>query len=250
MTSGGPPNFYIDMKHNLGYCEQHKVGSSTWTSHFLKLMPEKLRPKSIVGHWDETMEAYYKKPFAWARDQYKTQWQLKNWFLSFVKNKKIMLFSFVRHPFERLVSAYKDKFLKHESKGHNFVRYRSWYHKDHSFSSFANLVLMEYNKYIRNEGRVNGHWLPMTLKCWYCDAHYDVVGRMETFSEDVKYIIVKNKLGMLSVDTQVRSTGHSPKEDALKYFSTLTKHQIRSLYEMYKIDFEIFNYKVDDYIKL
>ena len=249
MPSGGLKFFYIDMKHNLAYCQQLKVGSSTWTMHFLNLMPKEMRPISIGAHWDDTMEAYYKKPFVWASAQYKTPWTLKNWFLSFVKKKELFLFSFVRHPFERLVSAYKDKMVQHKSKGHNFIKYRSWYLKDHSFYAFANLVLMEYEKYLKNEGRVNPHWLPMTKHCWYCDVSF-VIGRMETFADDVKYIIVKNKLKNLSQETQVRSTGHSPKDDALKYFKQLTKHQIRSLYEMYKMDFEMFDYKVDDYLEL
>ena len=257
----------IDSRHNLGYCPQRKVGTSTMSKHFLQLMPQKIRPKTD-SYWNNAMLEYFKVPIDY--DQFRhhkhISRDIKNWFLNFVRQRKVMLFSFIRHPFERLVSAYKEKFVMTsilDEKGQEkrlkeffFFKtnpeYREWYTKDHSFSSFVELVLKEYSqsKNLKWTWNMNGHWTPMSMSCFYCDVKYDVIGRMETFSDDLKYIIMKNKLGdILLEDKKVRTTGGSPKDDALRYFSQLRKEQIRSLYEVYKMDFKLFGYNADEYLK-
>ena len=265
------PQYYLhhmlDLRHNLGYCPQYKVGTSTMSKHFLRLMPQNRRPKTD-DYWNKAMIEYFKVPIDYDRFRHHKHISrdIKNWFLNFVRPRKLMLFSFVRHPFERLVSAYKEKFVMtsildekgQEERLKEFFffktnpKYREWYKKDHSFSSFVELVLKEYSqsRQLSWPWKINGHWTPMSMRCFYCDVRYDVIGRMETFSDDLKYIIMKNKLGdILSEDKKVRTTGGSPKDDALRYFSQLRKEQIRSLYEVYKMDFKLFGYNVDEYLK-
>ena len=103
-----------------------------------------------------------------------------------------------------------------------------------SFPSFVDLVLSEYAKSNNFKLRtINVHWAPMNMKYQYCDVTYDVIGRMvETFADFLKYIMIKNKL-----------------EHTLKYFSKLRKSQIRSLYKMYRMDFELFGYNAEEYLK-
>ena len=265
------PQYYLyhmlDLRHNLGYCPQHKVGSTTMSKHFLKLMPQNIRPETD-GYWNKAMQEYFKVPIDYDRFRHHKHFSrdIKNRFLNFVRPKKMMLFSFVRHPFERLVSAYKEKFVMtsildakgQEERLKEFVffktnpKYREWYKNDHSFSSFVDLVLKEYSRSVQLKWtwKMDGHWTPMSMSCFYCDVKYDVIGRMETFSDDLRYIIMKNKLGnILSVDKKERTTGGSPKDDALRYFSQLRKEQIRSLYEVYKMDFKLFGYNADEYLK-
>jgi len=38
-------------------------------------------------------------------------------------------------------------------------------------------------------------------------------------------------------------------ETSKRYFSQLTKQEVKGLYEKYQLDFELFDYKVDDYLK-
>jgi len=38
-------------------------------------------------------------------------------------------------------------------------------------------------------------------------------------------------------------------ETSKRYFSQLTKQEVKRLYEKYQLDFELFDYKVDDYLK-
>ena len=162
----------------------------------------------------------------------------------------MLSFSFVRHPFERLVSSYKDKVL---GKDGDFFRttypvvYKSWYKNNHSFPSFVDLIL---NKY-KSIKIPNVHWNPISDACKYCDIEYDVIGRMETFSDDVRYIIRKNHL-----EKDLPSSMAAVSENAAKlktskvtaeYFSQLSNDQIKDLHELYRMDFELFGYNASTY---
>jgi hypothetical protein len=97
----------------------------------------------------------------------------------------------------RLVSAYVDKVLdKHRYK----TKYTKLHDKGLNFSSFVDHILQEYNesdcrKYYNVPCfTIDPHWRPLNSKCSYCDIPYDVIGRMETFEEDVRYILLKQSL--------------------------------------------------------
>lgn len=39
------------------------------------------------------------------------------------------------------------------------------------------------------------------------------------------------------------------KDASKRYFSQLSKQEVKRLYEKYKLDFELFDYKIDDYLQ-
>jgi hypothetical protein len=41
---------------------------------------------------------------------------------------------------------------------------------------------------------INEHWRPFYARCSYCDITYNVIGRVETFEEDFRYILLKQNL--------------------------------------------------------
>ena len=266
-------NWMLDTDHQLAYCKNAKVGTTTWINHFFNLLDRSLQQKILKRfELDPTLPIQIRretqinfqiqhqsiisldKP-----DQHNVSFtRLLNLF--FEKNT-ILRFSFVRHPFERLVSAYKDKVLhSHSTEKRNLS-------STTSFSSFVHYVLDEYqkneecrksqNKYCRP---VDRHWNLYNFRCLYCDIPYDVIGKMESFNEDVKYIVVKQQLdGLIPLDSTVQrmksfgSRGdkfEDGKISALSYFSSLTKLQIKRLYEVYKFDLELFDYNIDDYLGL
>ena len=86
-----------------------------------------------------------------------------------------------------------------------------------------------------------------------------MIGRIETFNEDVKYIIIKNKLKYilplaetleLHKNEHGQSTNDEREQRSLKLFSELDKTHIQQLYEIYKMDFEMFRYNVSAYFGL
>ena len=102
--------------HKIAYCVQPKVGSSTILTLFVNLIPN-LLPKKIPIH-----RRMYKN---FSMKNHQTDSTLEK----MVNEKHYFAFSFVRHPFDRLVSAYIDKikinnngiFKKHVSEIEHMV---------------------------------------------------------------------------------------------------------------------------------
>ena len=99
---------------------------------------------------------------------------------------------------------------------------------------------------------MNGHWNPITPTCRYCDVEYDVIGRMETFNEDLRYIVMKKNLHEVlpleELSLFMNSANSISTKTAKDYFSQISKEQIAKLYEYYNLDFELFGYDVTPYL--
>lgn len=200
------------------------------------------------------------------KDQFIRGFDVSDKAMRHLKKNKFFFFSFVRHPFERLVSSYMDKIIRLGDQWYKTVapdmtgnrlqneKYRKvahqWYQEDHSFSSYVDLVLNRYSK-----GKVlDMHWKPMYDHCNYCYFKYDFIGRMETFNEDVKYVIKTNaledKISIKDSEFQANSVGNGTNTLAKELFhKNLSRDQIENLYQYYKMDFELFGYDAKPYMK-
>ena len=228
----------IDTTHHLGFCRNAKVGSTTWMHHFNDLLPVDERPwgdgtgtlkdriRSAIGHRFKPKELL-------ANEQMNPGKVLPEHF----KKLDYTVFTFVRHPFERLVSAYNDKINTEKV----------------SFSAFADKVIDKFA-----QQKPNIHWRTFVSRCQHCSIPYTVVGRMETFAEDVQYIILKNKLEkLLPLNTVLKFKSlNSSKRDVndttqitLERFSQLNKKQIEKLHKIYQLDFELFGYDIDIFLQ-
>ena len=145
--------------------------------------------------------------------------------LSQLNNLNIVKFMFVRHPFERLASAYNDKFVIHknipyESRADGttvtveeaYISYIRDYQKKYmnmtsvdtclddsslefKFSCFVEYVMDS----TRNEEKmtsVNGqnkdiHWWPYSEMCRVCKISYDFIGHMEDLQGDIQMLLAK-----------------------------------------------------------
>ena len=269
---------YFDRNHGIAGCLHFKVGSTTWAYLWRELLPANIFKKlakqykinaednvSRLWKWKDAMRSYLLPQVYKTLSNKTSPYSLNNFLIS----EQTLSFSFVRHPFERLVSAYKDK-SRIEGKQAREGKYSWWFKGEKSFSSFVDLVLYEYqnNCYPYNKqssktqtnlsnqnciDNVNGHWQPFEFRCSYCEINYDVIGRMETWNDDLYYIIRKRGLEkVLSMEKVATShhhaTEHSTKEMTKEYFKTLSQEQKEGLYHMYRMDFEMFNYDPKIYI--
>ena len=114
-----------------------------------------------------------------------------------------------------------------------------------SFPAFINHVLKEFST-VESLSAMDVHWMPLYVRCNYCDVHYDVIGKLDTFSQDLSYIASQKNL-TFNIDMKVNSVSKS-RENALKRFSQLSKKVVDKLFERYRIDFEMFDYSVDEYM--
>jgi chondroitin 4-sulfotransferase 11 len=94
------------------------------------------------------------------------------------------------------------------------------------------------------------HWIPFYLFCTPCLLNYDIIAKVETMLQDQVYVIWAAGLRGLIQPRWRHKTYHADgKEISKRYFSQLSKQEVKRLYEKYKLDFELFDYKVDDYLQ-
>ena len=84
------------------------------------------------------------------------------------------------------------------------------------------------------------------------NIRFNVIGMFETLKEDVEYIIHASNLN-ISPSSFPRINSHSTHSNghkllSLRYFQEIDEESVRKLYDIYKIDFEMFGYSVDDYL--
>lgn len=72
--------------------------------------------------------------------------------------------------------------------------------------------------------------------------------KFETLEEDQKYLIERTKLqSIVKPQWKNLGKGKNTTDILMKAYSELTRKQIEGLYELYKYDFELFNYNVQPY---
>jgi len=73
---------------------------------------------------------------------------------------------------------------------------------------------------------------------------------VETMLRDQVYVIRAAGLqGLIRPRWRHKTYSKEKEETSKRYFSQLTKEEVTRLYEKYQLDFELFDYKVDDYLK-
>lgn len=97
------------------------------------------------------------------------------------------------------------------------------------------------------------HWLPAYYSCTPCIVDYDFIAKTESYSQDQMFIIKKAGLDKILKPRWSHSTAGKEFQSRLhlreRYFSQLTKSQIQKLYDKYKLDFLLFDYSHEEYLK-
>jgi chondroitin 4-sulfotransferase 11 len=186
-------------------------------------------------------------------------------------------FVFLRHPFERLVSAFYDKFVQdpdplfvksvihHEPADAEHLRWTFEKFETEkklkikipeviSFRRFVKFVLYELEQNKVSHGTF--HWIPYSDFCALCKIKFDFIGKLETLQTDLA--ILKNKFPE-KIREKISDIFAMKKNAALrksrdtseKYFSQLSKKMIKKLFHVYKTDFLIGGYPYPEkYINL
>ncbi|KAI3376534.1 hypothetical protein L3Q82_016994 [Scortum barcoo] len=209
-------NLIVDDNHGIIYCYIPKVACTNWKRVMYVLAEGEPYndPMSIPGDLVHTTnKLVYLSSFP--RPEIKA------------KLKHYTKFLFVRHPFIRLISAYRDKFQKNnEFYYQNFARdilrlYGNQPHPPHSVNdAFAAGIRMSFNNFIQ----------------------YDFVGHQETLQEDANHLL---RLTGLQDDIKFppsyeNMTSHGFMED---FFKEVPLEHRRKLYELYEKDFRLFGYR-------
>lgn len=191
-------------------------------------------------------------------------------------------FIIVRHPFHRLVSAFRDKIERQHGKSLE----RDWYYNtygkkivsmyrrqalkkfghahfdsDHNFGAVVPVngmrderlpIFWEFVQFIirTHPATMDEHWKPQSDHCSACGFPYQTVILFERLQEEgafLKYMLTNRSTSYLNEEDNLQKVNENPSglgiEDLTnKYFQLLSDSDISKLYKIYQYDFKLFGY--------
>jgi len=234
----------VDEEHQLLYCYIPKVACTNWKRVLMVLMGKvnTSDPLSIVA--DDSHRTHVFRRLS-NYSSHEVQHRLEHF----------MKFMFVRHPLERLLSAYRNKFYQNYSSsqyfrvryGTNIIKKYRTHPSNESLQFGHDVTFTEFVKYLvdpqtTSKTHYNEHWRPMMELCSPCHIHYDVIGKYETLLDDAWFVLQKAKLSHLIEFPQTQKAS-STNSLIGEYIAPLTQQQLSDLYHIYQFDFTLFNYQ-------
>ncbi|KAM4013479.1 carbohydrate sulfotransferase 8-like [Anomaloglossus baeobatrachus] len=226
-------SLFVEHKHKFVYCEVPKVGCSNWKRILI------LMEKGVYQNPQELDYDIHQDRSLHSLDAYPMHLQME-----ILKNYTKVMFS--RHPFQRLVSAYRDKIFHAREYYKSVVmsikkkiRKPQNYDSDLTFEEFVRYLLQVDPK------QMDIHWRPMHHICDPCTIQYDIYGKFETMKPDADHV-----LRFIGAPHYLKFPKMKvyPNESRIneviskEYFKNLTKQQIQGLAQIYSLDFALFDY--------
>ncbi|OCT68633.1 hypothetical protein XELAEV_18039919mg [Xenopus laevis] len=173
---------YVVHSHKFIYCEVPKVGCSNWKRIILLLNSSlTLTANELAHHVVHTSPNLKKLSLYPPAEQ-----------VELLNNHTTVMFTGHSLDLERLVSAYRDKFLHDDGKYYSSmfaneikkaVRKNADSTERISFKEFVNFIVL------KNPKQKDVHWRPMLELCDPCNIHYDIIGKFETIKQDAAYVL-------------------------------------------------------------
>ena len=172
--------------------------------------------------------------------------------------KTYFKFTFVREPFERILSAYKDKFVYSRAEDRRMLEFYGReilknFRPNASKSALEKLndiTFREFIEYLVTKGSnksasaMNYHWDNYVKICGMCAINYDFIGHYETFDQDMADF--KEAAGLSPEDAERFDARANNKSDTasslLSYYSQIPIEWIDILGRLFRANFEMFNY--------
>ena len=173
-----------------------------------------------------------------------------------------------RHPFERLVSSYKDKIagalpgsLHDKMRRKITLKYRppEDLPKDNrgvpvlprvrQLPSKYVPTFAEFVRYIVEQAELGHepdmHWAPVYSFCNPCQVNINTIAKVETMDEDTEYILQKIKVSKYRIDMSKKnqaSDGKSASDVANGFLKSIGSSLYAKILKLYIVDFDIFGY--------
>ena len=177
---------------------------------------------------------------------------------------------FVRHPFARLASAYKERIAILEkdrvepeqyydsirkSICRRYTRFRSVKNssvkqdpcKDFipPFEHFVRYILTSTGT-PAGVARMDAHWQPYSIVCQVCKFNYNFIGKYETFTEDFTALVKHVNATDWNIQKRIGASGYTA-SNYQELFASLPAELLCRLEHLYKDDFRLFNYRPEEY---
>ncbi|XP_050670595.1 carbohydrate sulfotransferase 11 [Leptidea sinapis] len=249
-----PPNqlehILIDDKHKLLYCYVPKVACTNWKRTLMIL----------TGKWNNNTDVL-SIPAGLAH----SPGMFRNLSSVSKEERDIMLENYhkmiiVRNPFERLLSAYRNKLAGNYSSAKYFQkrvgkRIIKAFRENPSNESLEygnDVTFREFALFLTNRSEElvdivnNEHWQPITNLCHPCLIKYTLVGQYETLLDDALLALHTISASHIHFPRLAHTSGTA--EKLRNYFAQLELPLIRRLYKLYKYDYKLFSYDLDNIV--
>lgn len=247
----------IDRSNHILYCAIPKVASSAVKLAFA-FMTGLVNRTSSDAHYPVHLSSWLRSVGVYSVDYLVENdpiWLKTAW-------SSLRKFIIVRHPFERLVSAYVDKFTLRNKFSEFFQRrfgrqivrlYRNRSELHHNRAShddaghdvkFSEFVRFLIDKRIRCSQKLNPHWMTFVDVCHPCFVDYDYIVHFEGLPGEMLHLwkTIYNRTNLEEV-LHRRNVGQTRTSNLVAdYMNRLPTQDIEALYELLSIDFKMFSY--------
>jgi tetratricopeptide (TPR) repeat protein len=216
--------YLINHQYRFIYCPIYKVACSSFKKLILKLNePEKFQ-EIMSGLSGFQFHIYIDRAYSLFR--YTAEEASQIW-----QDEQYFKFVFVRNPWNRLVSAYLNKFMQTSPKPFTLEVIQSVYERQNltpdyersiTFKQFINYLV------VTEDELLNGHWKPQYL--FLGNNKFDFIGKFETLTQDFQYI--KQKLN-LELDLEwANKTEKTENINVLENYADYYPDSLRQLKQM------------------
>ncbi|XP_050029577.1 carbohydrate sulfotransferase 8-like [Dermacentor andersoni] len=240
-----PPHLcpiFVDDRRKVALCFVPKVASTSLKSLFASLL--RINATSSKGDDDDdALHALFNErvfrigPTHWPRS----------------KLRQYTRVLFVRHPFERLVSAFEDKAGGPRDRERFFydVYWDRIMAGSRSSNATDNSTRVTFPQFVDYLLRVpvsqwDDHWAPFYSRCEPCLFRYNFVGHLETAGKDMA--LLWRRMGLPPPESSTLERRNAKPRRHRRYFDQLTASQVEGLYRRYFYDFVLFGYDHRGYL--
>jgi len=232
--------FLFDHKTGTTYCFIHKVASSSWMALFARL---ENNPSFLS--WVSQTGSYYTVK---ARMSSSTNIVAHN-------TAQTDLFSFmvVRNPFDRILSAYRDRILRGDSN--QALQHVPLILTNHTSEDIIKdgkvIVFPTFDAFVGYliEGAIDPHWEAFYSACAPCLIDYDAIVKLENAPPEENYVLEKSGMGQFVEMERKHSSSQGSSEKRKQFYSALSCERIQKLYHIYRMDFILFQYSVQHFLQ-
>ncbi|XP_017655243.1 carbohydrate sulfotransferase 8 [Nannospalax galili] len=232
---------FVEDRHRVLYCEVPKAGCSNW-KRVLMVLAGLASSTADIQHNTVHYGSALKRLDTFDRQG------IVHRLSTYTK----MLF--VREPFERLVSAFRDKFEHPNSYYHPvfgkaiLARYRANASRE-ALRTGSGVRFPEFVQYLLDVHRPVGmdiHWDHVSRLCSPCLIDYDFVGKFESMEDDANFFLslihAPGNLTFPRFKDRHSQEARTTTRITHQYFAQLSTLQRQRTYDFYYMDYLMFNY--------
>lgn len=231
---------FVDDHRKVALCFVPKVASTSLKSLFASLL--RINATSGKGDDDALHALFNERVFRIGP----THWPLS-------KLRQYTRVLFVRHPFERLVSAFEDKAGRPRDRERFFYdvywdRIMAASRSSNDTGNSSGITFPQFVDYLLRVpvSQWDDHWAPFYSRCEPCLFRYNFVGHLETARRDME--LLWRRMGLPPPESSTLERRNAAPRRHRRYFDQLTASQVEGLYRRYFYDFVLFGYDHRSYL--